>query len=37
MKKILAIVGSRKGKLSNTYKITKILLERLVNESNDIT
>ena len=31
MKKILAIVGSRKGKLSNTYKITKILSENKEN------
>lgn len=36
MKNILAIVGSRKGKLSNTYKITKLLLDRLSQESKDI-
>ena len=37
MKKILAIVSSRKGRESNTYKISKILLDRLIEQTTDIS
>ncbi|WP_234124278.1 flavodoxin family protein [Clostridium hydrogenum] len=36
MKKILAVIGSRKGENSDTYKFTKLVLDKLVDKDKDI-
>ncbi|PJI09180.1 MULTISPECIES: flavodoxin family protein [Clostridium] len=36
MKKILAVIGSRKGENSYTYKFTKLILDKLIIKDKDI-